>query len=68
MLVLTRKVDETIVVSAGELTITVLSVSGGKVRLGLSAPPEVQIHRQEVWLRIQKRRGEAQEKKPCIEC
>ena len=67
MLVLTRKVNETLVVSPGELTITVLSVTKGKVRLGLSAPPEVQIHRQEVLLRIQKQKAE-KEKKPCIEC
>lgn len=51
MLVLGRKVGEAIVVPGCDLTITVVQVSGNKVRLGMSAPDSVVIHRKEVWQR-----------------
>lgn len=58
MLVLTRKLEESVVVGGDEmpqpmLTITVLDIAGGKVRLGFQADPAVQIHRMEVWRRIE---------------
>jgi carbon storage regulator len=52
MLVLTRKVGETIVVPSCGLTVQVLAVQGDKIRLGFTAPRETQIHRAEVWERI----------------
>jgi len=52
MLVLTRKIGETIVVPSCNLTIQVLGVQGDKIRLGFTAPRETQIHRAEVWARI----------------
>ncbi len=52
MLVLSRKVGEQIVVPQCELVITVLAVDGKTVRLGFSAPAEVEIFREEVWTRI----------------
>jgi carbon storage regulator len=52
MLVLSRKIGEAIVMPNCDLTITVLGVEGKKVRLGLTAPPDVSMHRAEVWLRI----------------
>jgi carbon storage regulator len=52
MLVLSRKLGDQIVVPSLHLTLTVLSVEGKTVRLGVSAPPEVAVHRQEVWDRI----------------
>ncbi len=54
MLVLTRKQDERIVVSIAGYTINihVLDVRGSKVRLGVDAPQEVEVHRDEVWQRI----------------
>jgi carbon storage regulator len=57
MLVLTRKIQEVVVVgSSGTvppmLTITVLEIEGGKVRLGFQAESAVAIHRWEVWQRI----------------
>jgi carbon storage regulator len=52
MLVLSRKVGEEIVVSNGAITISVLGVSGRKVRLGVSAPSEVPVHRNEIHHRI----------------
>lgn len=47
MLVLTRRRGESIVIDGG-IQITVLEVSGDKVRVGVDAPPEVEVHRQEV--------------------
>ena len=52
MLVLTRKVGEAIVIPEFDITITLLEVNGGKVRLGIKAPAEVAVHRLEVWNRI----------------
>ena len=52
MLVLSRKCGEAIVIGDG-VTLTVLGVEGGRVRLGFAAPPEVPIHREEVYRRIE---------------
>ena len=51
MLILTRMEDETIVIGDG-IRVTVLSVIGGAVRLGIEAPLDVSVHREEVWQRI----------------
>ncbi|MCC6419608.1 MAG: carbon storage regulator [Gemmataceae bacterium] len=55
MLVLSRKIGEKVVVPDCGLTVTVLGVQGGRVRLGISAPPDMVVHREEVWERV--RRG-----------
>lgn len=47
MLVLSRKLDEAIVVD-GRITVTILDISGNTVRLGIEAPREVPVHRGEV--------------------
>jgi carbon storage regulator len=47
MLVLTRKLGEQIQISDGELTVTVIAIKGGRVSLGISAPPEIAIARTE---------------------
>ncbi len=47
MLVLSRKVGETIVID-GCITVTVVAVDGNKIRLGITAPPEIPIDREEV--------------------
>lgn len=52
MLVLSRKVGETIVVPQLALTVTVLEVRGDRIRLGIKAPSGVPVHRREVWDRI----------------
>ena len=52
MLVLSRKKNEAIVIS-GDIVITVVEVRGDKVRLGIEAPKDVPVHRQEVWDAIQ---------------
>jgi carbon storage regulator len=52
MLVLTRKTDQAIVVPSCNLTVTVVNISGERVKLGISAPVEVVVHREEVWRRM----------------
>jgi carbon storage regulator len=54
MLVLSRKLGERIVVPDRGLTVTVLAVKGKTVRLGISAPAETEVHREEVWRRIRR--------------
>lgn len=53
MLILTRRVGETLVVG-DEITVTVLGVKGSQVRLGVNAPKEVAVHREEIYQRIQR--------------
>jgi len=53
MLVLSRKIGEKIVVPACGLTITVVAVKGGRVRLGIAAPEDIRVDREEVWQRHQ---------------
>ena len=56
MLVLTREQDEAIVIN-DDITIVVVEIRGNKVRLGIEAPPEVPVHRREVFDAIQRRDG-----------
>jgi carbon storage regulator len=56
MLILTRRVGETLVVG-DEITVTVLGVKGNQVRLGVNAPKDVAVHREEIYQRIQKEKG-----------
>jgi carbon storage regulator len=53
MLILTRRVGETLII-ADEIEVTVLSVKGNQVRIGVKAPEDVQVHREEIWRRIQR--------------
>ncbi len=52
MLILSRRTDESIVIG-DEVTITILSVKGKQVRIGITAPPDVAVHREEIYQRIQ---------------
>ncbi|VAY02363.1 Carbon storage regulator [Arsenophonus endosymbiont of Aleurodicus dispersus] len=52
MLILTRRVGEMLMIG-DEVTITVLGVKGNQVRIGVNAPKEVSVHREEVYQRIQ---------------
>jgi carbon storage regulator len=52
MLVLTRKVSEEIVLPQQGIAFRILEVRGDRVRIGISAPSQVQIFRREVWARI----------------
>jgi len=58
MLILTRRVGETVVIG-NDVDITVLGVKGNQVRLGVKAPREISVHREEIYRRI---KGEAKEK------
>jgi carbon storage regulator len=52
MLVLSRKLGERILVPHCDLAVTVVAIEGNTVRLGISAPAEVGIYREEVWQRV----------------
>ena len=53
MLVLSRKCGEKIVIPDQNIILTVLEVRGDRIRLGIEAPADVPVHRQEIWQRIQ---------------
>ena len=57
MLVLSRKKDEKIIIG-DNITIMVVDIQGDKVRLGIEAPREVTVHREEVYQAIQKKQAE----------
>ncbi|BBB25126.1 MULTISPECIES: carbon storage regulator CsrA [Amphritea] len=60
MLILTRRVGETLMVG-DDVTVTVLGVKGNQVRIGVNAPKDVSVHREEIYQRIQKEKEQDSE-------
>lgn len=63
MLILARKVGEAITI-ANDITIKVLEVKGGQVKIGVEAPPDISIHRNEVYEKIMAENKRAAEETP----
>ena len=59
MLILTRRVGETLMVG-DEVTVTVLGVKGNQVRIGVNAPKDVAVHREEIYQRIQNENADSE--------
>jgi len=51
MLIMTRRVGETIIIN-DDIELTVLGVKGNQVKIGITAPDDVSVHREEIYLRI----------------
>jgi carbon storage regulator len=58
MLILTRRVNETLMIG-NDVTVTVLGVKGNQVRIGVNAPKSVEVHREEIYQRIQREKGQS---------
>lgn len=54
MLILTRRVGETIIIGKNEIAVTVLGVKGNQVRIGVNAPKDTTVHREEIYQRIER--------------
>jgi carbon storage regulator len=58
LLILTRRISEAVIIG-DDVTVTILGIKDRQIRLGINAPKEVSVHREEIYQRIQQERGKA---------
>jgi carbon storage regulator len=62
MLILSRRVNEMLVIG-DDITVTILGVQGTKVRIGINAPKEISVHREEIYNRLQQEKNKNEQEK-----
>jgi len=60
MLILTRRIGEAVIID-DQISVTVLSINGAQVRVGVNAPRDVSVHREEIYRRIKQQEAERSE-------